>query len=181
MYQEYLGPDGCGFVQVLAHLVEDLDTWQQLGLRLGPTAQLYTHDESSASFNYRIEHTNLELPTPVSTGPVNPQLESIRCHLNFNFQASGFSDHVQGRGPRKPAAKNVKKRKQEHSGHSSLHGERRCQGAVIHSEFTPTTLATVASDKTPGTGIRMVSDHLEVDTVSFRPHPYSDGCSANVK
>lgn len=66
--------------------------------------------------------------------------------------------------------------------------------AVIHSEFTPTTLATVASDKTPGmmtikreesptdvsdrgsiilryedptvgTGIRMVSDHLEVDTV----------------
>lgn len=25
MHREYLGPDGCGFAQVLAHLVEDLD------------------------------------------------------------------------------------------------------------------------------------------------------------
>lgn len=25
MHREYVGPDGCGFVQVLAHLVEDLE------------------------------------------------------------------------------------------------------------------------------------------------------------
>lgn len=36
MYQEYLGPDGCGFVQVLAHLVEDLDVRDSGTLPLRP-------------------------------------------------------------------------------------------------------------------------------------------------
>ena len=38
IHREYLDPDGCGFVQVLAHLVEDLDVRHPgspvLGLRL---------------------------------------------------------------------------------------------------------------------------------------------------
>lgn len=38
MHRESLGPAGCGFVQVLAHLVEDLDVWNT-----EPPPWLYFH------------------------------------------------------------------------------------------------------------------------------------------
>lgn len=97
-------------------------TWQKLGLRLGPTARLYAHDESSVSFNYRVEHTDLELPGPVSTNSLTPELESVRCHLNFSVQIPGFPSDVQNRGTRRRPPKNGKKRKHGGSARTLAHG-----------------------------------------------------------
>ena len=84
---------------------------------------LYSHDESSVSFNYRVEHTDIELPTPVSTDFATPELESVRCHLNFTVQTLGFQNHAQSRSWRKQAPKRAEKQKHGHSGRSVPHGE----------------------------------------------------------
>lgn len=92
--------------------------WQRLGLRLGPTARLYSHDESSVTFNYRVEHTDPELPSSVLTAPA-ADLECVRCHLNFHVKVPGLVSDVQEYGPGRQPRGRERKRKRQSSTNTS--------------------------------------------------------------
>lgn len=97
-------------------------TWHHLGLRLGPTVKLYHHDESSVSFNYRLEHADLELPAPVSMDSLTPELENVRFHLNFSIRAQAFPNNAKGHRPQKRPLERGEKQKRGGSVHASGHG-----------------------------------------------------------
>lgn len=165
-------------------------TWKQLGLRLGPTARLYSHDESSVSFNYRVEHTDIELPTRVSTDSSAPELESVRCHLNFTVQALGSQNHAQIRSSRKQAPKRAKKRKHGRLGRTSLHreGSRLIVSFTISNAYrvavkreesitqdsTPATPVTFARDETTGVDVKREESHSDVADHGSPIHGYDD-------
>lgn len=92
--------------------------WQRLGLRLGPTARLYSHDESSVAFNYRVEHTDPELPSSVLSTPA-AELECVRCHLNFHVQVPGLVSEVKEYGTGRQHRGRERKRKRQSSTNTS--------------------------------------------------------------
>lgn len=86
--------------------------WKQLGLQLGPTIRLYSHDESSVSFNYRVEHSDHELPRSIFAAPA-AELECVRCHLNFRIQAPSLLSEYQRCGAgRRPLGRERKRKRQ---------------------------------------------------------------------
>lgn len=96
-------------------------TWQRLGLRLGPTARLYSHDESSVAFNYRVEHSDSELPSSVLTAPA-AEFECVRCHLNFHVQVPSIPREVQNSDARRRPRGRERKRKRQSSTDTSTRG-----------------------------------------------------------
>ena len=110
--------------------------WQQLGLQLGPTARLYSHDESSVAFNYRVEHSDRELPSSVLAAPA-AELECIRCHLNFHAQVPNLLSGYQESGTRRrPRGKERKRKRKRQSSTDTLKQRRGSQRGRMMINFT---------------------------------------------